>query len=705
MNRVKVLSIIILAFTACSCGEMSNPYSGETGLIVLHNYISQDPKGFDTVRASDVLSNSLMGQIYERLFQYSYLERPYKLEPCLADGMYELSDDKLTYTIRIKKGVHYADDPCFEATGGKGKELVAGDFVYAWKRLADANNDPEGFWIFKGYIVGLDDFFKDSQKISQERGKREKELRELYARKVDGIQALDDYTIQFKLTKPYPRLPLVLAMNYTAPVSREAVEYYGKEYLNHPVGTGPFMLQKWDHWHKIVMERNPNFREEYYPSKGEAADAEKNKPSDEERGLLADTGKRLPLADKLVYTIIKQAQPAWLYFLNGYIDLAGIPKDSWSTAMSSLIDLKPEMKDKKIQLCRYLSFSVYYVAFNMNDPLLGYKHPDNAMRDIKEKRTEADKAEKKGNPEKAKKLRAEADALEKELPFLPEKNAKRRTLRHAMSLAYNRPERIRILSNGRATPAQGPIPPEFNFYDEKFKNPYSQFDLEKSKKLLAEAGYPGGIGPDGKQLVLNYETTGTSTTTLQSADFFRQEMKRIGIKIEINQNTWTEFQEKLRKNLAQIYALGWIADYADPENFFQLFYGPNKSPNPNNANYENPEFDRLYKEMADLSNTDPEEKKRKWDLCRRMEKVVTEDAPWIFGQNSISYTLVHSWRRNFKPHAFADNVMKYQTADPALRLKLSREWNKPTLWPAYIALVLFVLFVGMFVYKVRKQSE
>lgn len=688
MLRVVSLAVIAgLVLCLPGCGGLSNPYGGEEGLVVLHNYVSQDPKGFDPVRASDVLSNNFICQIYDCLYQYSYLDRPYRIEPCLAESMPEISEDRLTYTFRIKQGVYFQDDPCFVENAGRGRELTAEDFVYSWKRLADTKNDPEGYWIFQGYVEGMDEFYEASQ--SEEPTD--------YSRDIEGVRALDTYTLQVRLTEPYPRLLWVLTMSYTAAVSREAVEHYGEEFLNSPVGTGAFRLARWDHWHKIVLDRNPTYRNDFYPSEGEDGDAE--------QGLLNDAGKRLPLADRVVYTIIKQAQPAWLYFLSGYIDISGIPKDSWNTAMASLVQLSPEMKAREVKLWRHRDYGVYYVAFNMNDPTLGLKYPEVAAKEIEEKREAASTAESEDAHERAARLRQEADKLEAELPGLPEKNEKRRLLRRAMSLAYNRPERIEIFANGRAEPAQGPIPPEFNGWDPDFKNPNSEYDIEKARKLLAQAGYPDGVGPDGNPLTLNYETTGSSTATQQNADFFRQEMKKLGIKIIINQNTWTEFQEKLRTNRAQIYALGWIADYPDPENFLQLFYGPNKSPNPNNANYVNPEYDKLYKEMAALSDFDPEEAKRKYRLCREMENIVTRDCPWIFGLNYYSYTLCHKWRKNFKPNAFAYNALKYHSADPELRLELSRNWNRPLMAPAYVLLGVILAMVALFFYKIMVQND
>ncbi len=682
-----VLYIVLLLITS-GCGGMSNPYAGEEDLYVLHSFISQDPKGFDPVRSSDVLSSSLIAQMYEGLYQYSYLKRPYALEPELADGMFDISENGLVYTFKIKKGVKFMDDPCFESYGGKGREVVAEDFIYSWKRLGDRKNDSEGYWIFQGYIRGLDEFGEKSA------GGKPTD----YSLDVEGLQAPDRYTIRVELTKPYPRLPWVLAMEYTSVVPREAVEYYGEEFLNHPVGTGPFCLKHWSHWHKIVLEKNLSFRDEFYP-------AEEGEPGDREKGLLEAAGMKLPISDRVVYTIIKQSQPAWLYFLSGYTDVSGISKDNWDTAMTSLVKLSPEMEAKNVTLWRTLDFGVLYVSYNMNDPLIGMKFPEVAKKEIAEFRNLAAVAMGKGETEKAEELNRKAGELEKELPGLPEKNEKRRKIRAAMSLAYNRPERIEIFANGRAQPAQGPIPPGFVGFDPDFRNPYSEFDIEKAKKLLAEGGYPGGKGPDGNPLLLNFEMTGSSTATQQAADFFRQEMKKIGIVIKLNQNTWTEFQEKLRTNRAQVYSLMWIADYPDPENFLQLFYGPNKSPNPNNANYENPEYDRLYDEMSALSDFDPEQAKRKYGLCREMEKIVTRDCPWIFGLTYYSYTLVHSWRKNFKPHSFGHDTVKYLGVDPKLRRRLSAEWNEAVMWPAYLVLVLVLLVVSMFIYKVKKQGE
>ncbi|MFH1422597.1 MAG: ABC transporter substrate-binding protein, partial [Planctomycetota bacterium] len=658
---LRICVFIVLTVVFPQCTGLNNPYTGEEDIVVIHESGGTDPKGFDHVRSSDVTSSSYISQIYESLYQYSYLERPYKIEPCLAAEMPIISEDKLVYTIPIKKGVYFQDAPCFTTTNGKGRELTADDFVYSFKRLADTKTSPEGFWIFKNKIIGINEFYEASMS----------EKPTDYSAEIEGLTAIDRYTLQLKLTEPYPQLLWILTMTYTAAVPREAVEYYGEEFINYPVGTGPFILKQWNHWHSIILERNKNYRSDFYPSTGE--------PSDKEAGLLADAGKKLPLADKVIYSIIKEDQPRWLYFLSGYVDTSGISKDNWDSAMSSLTQLSPEMQAKNVTLWRDRSYAVNYVSFNMNDPILGNRCIPEIRDKINSAKNNLEEAEKNNNQSEITKLKKEITELECDLSSAEKHNYRSKKLRQAMSLAYNRPERIKIFANNRAEPAQGPIPPGFNGYDPEFKNQYSEYNITKAKELLKEAGYADGLDSNGKQLSLIFEMTSASTSAQQNADFFVQEMKAIGIEVKPVVNTWTEFQKKLRDNRAQIYSLTWIADYPDPENFLQLFYGPNVSPNPNNANYRNESYDKLFDEMRLLSDFIPEERERKYNLCREMEKIVTEDCPWIFALNYYSYTLVNCWRKNHKPHPFAYNTMKYQCADMELRNKYVNEWNKPVL--------------------------
>jgi len=418
---------------------------------------------------------------------------------------------------------------------------------------------------------------------------------------VEGLKALDRYTLQIKLKKPYPQLLYVLTMSYTAAVSREAVEYYGEEFLNHPVGTGPFKLKDWMRGAKIILVRNPGFRKEFYPAVGEKGD--------KKLGLLDDAGKRIPFLDRIEISIILEEQPMWLEFINGELDISGIPKDNFDSAIGADRNLTPEMKAKGIKLWKRPLLQINYISFNMDDPLF----KDNKL------------------------------------------------LRQAISLAYNEKRVIKMFNN-RLIPAVGPIPPGIKGYEKGEVNPYRRFDLDKAKTLLAKAGYPVGKDREGKQLKLTYEAAGTDITTRQRADLFVDDMKRLGIEVDVVYNTWPAFLGKIRKRQAQIFGLAWVADYPDAENFLQLFYGPNSSPGPNNSNYNNPEFNRLYDKIKTMPDS-PERTK----IYEKMAHIVMEECPWIFATYPLSYTLQYDWLKNFKPNDVAYNIYKYYKIDTGLR--------------------------------------
>jgi oligopeptide transport system substrate-binding protein len=418
MRKIFLYTILSLSLLlASSCRDRM---AGEN---VLRAAITEQLKGFDTAQAGDSISVAIQGQIYEPLFQYSYLKRPIQLEPLLAESMPEFSADGLTCTIRIKKNVFFQDDECFTQTKGKGRELTAADFIYSYKRLADMNNSSTGWWIFDGRIAGLNEFrtYTKSTKTPD------------YDRKVEGLKAIDRYSFQIKLIKPFPQILYVLAMPYSAAIPREACETYKDEFLNHPVGTGPYRLERWVRGSQIILVRNQNFRNELYPSEG--------MPEDRTNGLLADAGKKMPFIDKIIYQVIIEDQPLWLNFLKAKLDFSGIPKDNYDSAVSKDRQLTKQMLDKGIRLVITPAPVVSYIGFNMDDPLLG----------------------------------------------------KNRLLRQAMSMAFDRTRYIELFSNKRALEANLPLPPDFEGFIPGYRNP-AGYNLEKANKMLALAGFPEGKG-------------------------------------------------------------------------------------------------------------------------------------------------------------------------------------------------------------------
>ena len=391
--------------------------------------LASNVKTFDPTQAGDLYSNICQQLIYETLYQYKYLTRPYDIEPSLAEALPTISDSGRIYIIPIKHGIHFTDDPCFPQ--GKGREMKAQDFIYAVKRLADVRNKSTGWWIFDGKIVGLDAFHEETQKLPP---LPEQLYPKLYDKTIEGIRTLDDYTIRIQLTKPYPYFKYILAMPYNALLPREAVEYYGEEFLNHPVGTGPYRLSEWRHGLRLIFDRNPDYHHGFYPNEGEA--------SDSVQGLLADAGKPLPFIDRIELNIFEESQPMWLNFLNGNLERSSIPKDNYAQAITPQKNLRDDYGKKGIQLIQGDDLDLTYVLFNFEDPIVG----------------------------------------------------KNKKLRQAMSLATDVEDLIDLFYNGCATRAQSPIPPGLFGYEATYKKPYGHFNLAEAKQKLAEAGYPNGKG-------------------------------------------------------------------------------------------------------------------------------------------------------------------------------------------------------------------
>ncbi|AKJ63832.1 ABC transporter substrate-binding protein [Kiritimatiella glycovorans] len=597
LQAVPVLAAV-LALLLTGCG--SDPLVPEdTGEQVLYGPTVRI-QGFDPVRSGDVASSMAIARIYEGLLQYAYLDRPYRVRPLLARSMPEVSEDGLTYTFRVREGIRFQDDPCFAETDGKGRELTAQDFVYSIKRVADVKNASPGYWAFQGRIRGLD-AFREASKGEQPTD---------YDREVEGLTAPGRYTLRFELLEPYPQLLWILAMHYAFAVPREAVEYYGDEFLNHPVGTGPFVLDSWKRNYRVEFVRNPAWtgdgRVERYPSEGS--------PADRRAGLLADAGERLPFLDRIVQFVVEDSTTQWMMFLAGQFSLSGISRDNWDAVVTPEKELGGVLRERGVDMVSSPTLDLFYIGFNMDDPVVG-SHPD------------------------------------------PRIDARRRKLRQAMACAFDHEEWTRFYNN-RIAPAYGPIPEPLAGSRAK-PGPYA-FNLEKARRLIAEAGYPEGVDPEtGRRLELNLEVGAAAAgDTRQSVELFAHFMDRIGIRISPSYNNWPTFMDKLNRGQAQLFRLGWVADYPDAENFFQLFYGPNRSPGPNHANYRNPQFDRLYERIRTMMPSD-----ERTEICRRMAAIVIEDSPWIFMHQPMSYALVHSWVRNYKPHDFPYGMGKYRRID------------------------------------------
>ena len=717
-RRVVRLPIIALLLALVACGsEWNDPYpAAENGRNILYSAFSERPKHLDPAQSYTEDESIFTGQIYEPPLQYHYLKRPYTLIPATAEAVPEaryldaagqpLPADAAEaaiafseYEIRIKSGIRYQPHPAFaadaagtpvyadlDATRLQGietlddfaqtgtRELTADDYIYQIKRLAHPRLHSPIYGLMAEHIVGLKELGADLQAAA--RAQPQTAWLDLDRFPLSGVTRVDRYTYRVRLIGKYPQFLYWLAMPFFAPVPREADRFYSQPGMAeknltldwYPVGTGPFMLTENNPNSRMVLTRNPNFHGETYPCEGD--------PADRADGLLADCGKPLPMIDQVVFSREKESIPYWNKFLQGYYDASGISSDSFDQAVrlnvGGDVQLSDEMRERGIRLLTSVRASIFYMGFNMHDPVVGGK-----------------------------------DGVGDE---------RARKLRQALSIALDQEEFISIFLNGRGIAAMGPLPPGiFGFESgEPGINPvvYDWRDgraqrksIAEAKKLLAEAGWPNGRDArTGEPLVLNLDTTGGGMGDKPRLDWLTRQFARLDIQLVVRSTDFNRFQEKLRTGAVQIFFLGWNADYPDPENFFFLFAGREgmlTRGGENKSNYVNPEYDRLFAAMKNMDNTP-----QRLEIIRRMNRILQEDAPWIFGFHPKSYTLSHAWLHNRKPNDVANNTIKYQRIDVAERERLRRTWNPPVVWPlALLGLAIAVSLIASVLAWRRREKR
>ena len=677
----------------------------------LFSSFSTPLKKLDPVSSYSAIEWAIIGQIYEPPLQYNYLKRPYTLEPLTLTQMppvrylnqaKEVVDENATevafsvYTLTLRQDIYYQNHPAFVKKGDGSllysnldtksvshidslsafkhqstRQLIASDYAYAIKRMALRQNHSPILDTMQNYIVGLSAF---SQKVTQAYKDNPKiDLRE-YA--IEGVEVVDDFTLVITLHGKYPQFNYWLSMNFFAPIPWEADHFYAQEALiaknitlnTSPIGTGAYYLAQNNPNRQMRLLANPNYHSEQYPYLSPKEAREQNLPL----SLLKDANQTLPFIKEVIYSLEKESVPLWNKFLQGYYDASGVSSDAFDQAVNISSDgamgLSQSMQEKQISLRGSVQPSIFYMAFNMQDPIVG------------------------GYSDESKKLR------------------------QAIAIAQNQEEYISIFLNERGIPAQGPIPVGIFGYQEgkEGTNPFVydwvegkrvRKPLSVAKKLLAEAGYPNGISTKtGKVLTLYYDVTATGPDDRALMDWRRKQFAKLGIALVIRATDYNRFQEKVRKAKVQLFSWGWNADYPDCENFLFLLYGGNAVVNTNgaginSANYQNPKFDALFDEIKTMHNSPQRAKK-----IAQMVKIAQEDAPWVWGVHPKSLALFHAWYHNVYPHAMANNTLKYKRIDGTLRATQQQRWNKPHLLPLVI-FVVFVVVLGLFLRRIYHQRQ
>jgi ABC-type transport system substrate-binding protein len=496
--------------------------------------------GFDPAQVIDIYSRTVTPHIFEGLYGYDHLARPAKIEPLTAAAMPEVGDDFRTWTVRLRPGIFFQDDPAF---GGKPRELVAADYVYSFKRFADpATKSPAWSGLQQQGIVGLAE--------QREQALASKQPFD-YDTPIAGLQALDRYTLRFRLAAPRPRFLETLATGdlYGA-VAREVVERYGADIPAHPVGTGPFRLAQWRRSSLIVLERNPGYRERFYDAEPAADDAEG-------QALLARfKGRRLPMVDRVEISIIEEEQPRWLAFLQGQHDfIEQMPAAFIDLAMPGG-ELAPHLARQGVRGWQAVRPDVFFVVFNMDDPVVGGTAPENVA------------------------------------------------LRRAIGLALDVPREIASVWRGQAVPAQSTLLPHTTGFDPALRSEMGQHDPARAKALLDVYGWTDRDGdgwrerPDGQPLVLEMLTQPDSQS--RALDELRaKNLAAVGLRLRYRAQKWPENLKAARNGQYQIWRVGGSAAAPDGQPSLARFHGPQVG-GQNIARFRLPAFDALYERMEVL---------------------------------------------------------------------------------------------------------
>ena len=595
----RICLALVLLLVAVSAHAQPAKWADPTK--VLRTAIMIAETGFDPQAAQDFYSNTINSALFESLYEYDYLARPHRIVPRAAEALPEVAADGVTWKIRIRKGVYFADDPAFN---GKKRELTANDFVYAFKRLLDPKVRSPNAYLIRGRLAGTVKAMEDAKGPG----------RLDYDREIEGVRALDRYTLLLKLSEPDYSFLDVLTASQTSAVAREVIEKYGDASgwaMANPVGTGPYKLKEWRRAQRIVLEANPNYREETFPELPANADA------DARAAYAAMKGKRLPQIGRVEVAVIEESNPRLLAFNSGELDLVDVPRDLVARVLDDKNQLVASYAKQGVMLQRSQEAGLAFFAyFNMNDPVVG--------------------------------------------GYTPERVA----LRRAILMGYNPAELIRVGLQGQGAVADQLIPPEVPGYIPGVKNT-TAYDPALARALLDKFGYKDRDGdgfrelPDGKPLTLSMGSTPTGENRIRD-ELWLKNMRDIGIRVEFLHQKWPDLLKMARAGQLQMWQLGWTASAAS--SYMELAYGPGGGET-NMSFFKNDEYDELFR-RARRSGLETERAK----LYARMLEIVAAYAPMGGGIYRIENTIAKPWVAGYKKDSFRSQPWRFVDIDLA-RLK------------------------------------
>ncbi|MDR7655609.1 ABC transporter substrate-binding protein [Acinetobacter junii] len=543
--------------------------------------------GFDMVKTFNFYSGNVADVIFERLLQYDYLANPVKLVPATAQSMPVIKENGKVYIFKIKPGIYFTADPAFK---GQRRELIAEDYVYSVKRILDPKNHSSSYAFIDQKIVGANALVEQAKQTG----------RFNYDAKIEGVKALDRYTLQLTLTQPDYNFPYILAYSTFGATAREVVDYYKDRLGMHPVGTGPYMLSKYVPRSKIELVANPDYRGFVwnFKSTGTAWDNQLVKEM---------TGKKMPQIGKVNISIIEEEQSRWLAFQSKQLDFDKLTSSSIPKVLDQNNQLKPAMRQKGIRLYPNKEAEITYTMLNMRDPIIG------------------------GN------------------------NLDKIALRRAIAMSFNVDEYIRILRKGQAVKAEMLVPAGVNGHNPKYRSSIG-YNPSLANKLLDHFGYKKGADgyrnlPNGKALVLKINTESGSSSVMYS-ELWKKNLDAIGIRADFRVSNFADNLKAATQCQYMIWGGAWHADYPEGENFTQLLYGPNVGRG-NQSCYSSSAYDGLYKQAMQQ----PPEKRMPY--YEKMSRQIEADNPLILQDTRIRNWVIQSHVQGFKAHPIMNSNWQY----------------------------------------------
>ncbi len=719
-------AVWLLSLAAC---DNSPREAGATKSNLIYSaMIENTPRHLDPTASYWSNDTLVTYQVYEPPYGYHYLKRPIELvaksaAEVVKPSYYDKSGQRLAddapgdqvaesvYDVPIRKGILFQPHPAFakdaqgnylyhhmkpgelgerrtpmafEQTGTR--ELVAEDFVYALKRHATTRITTPIFGVFSEYVLGLKEYGelikKEDAKLREgtDPASQDKPFLDFRRWPLTGATAPEKHLLRIRIHGKYPQWKYWMQMTFLSPVPWEADAFYAQPGLAErgmtldqwPVGTGPFMLTEFVKDRRVVMMRNPNYRGAPYPCEGTA--------EDKARGLLDDCGKATPFIDGIVATVEREATPQKNKFRDGFYDMEVFERTdlgkSYLVEADDDDDVRATYLKKGFNFPQYNDVNSYIIGFNMIDPVIGYG----------------------------------------DTPELRERNRK---LRQAISIAIDWEEYSKVFPKKAGETAMSPLPqgiPGSREGAPEGVNPvthklvdgkYVRRSIEDARQLMVEAGYPNGRDvKSGKPLVINYDYYAPPTPERKpEIDWVVRQFGKLDIQLEVRATDNNQFQDKVRKGKHQVFWLGWNADYPDAENFLFLLYGPNSksvSDGENTANYQNPEYDKLFAELKTMDDGP-----QKQAVIDKMVRTLQVDAPWSFGFYPYASAAVQGWVKNSKPAILIRDHGRYLRLDRAAREANVAAWNTPVWWPLLLiaGMLVAVAFIARSSLRRRERTN